>query len=260
MAKKSDFDRLKSKLETVRKDSVELVSEANRIVLSGVQKIADRELSALNDYYKAALASLKEVRGQEKNLRDIAIKQLDLLQESANQVIGHAREAVGIVAETRAKLADLLQKGVKEGESAAQNFETEAKAQVGKAADAIGKVRKAVEDGLREAGSKVAEAVPEVKAAIAKVVPEATAAAAAVAKSGKKSAKAAAPKAAEPKAAEKPAKAKTPSSRGTTRRLGSVLDLQPIKAVLRHTPPMKPSPNSRASRATSKAKRGGSED
>ena len=221
MAKKSDFNRLRDKLDRVRKDSLELATEANRIVLDGVQRIADRELSALNDYYKAAVAALKQAREGDKGLRDIAGKQLDLLQESATQAIGHAREAVGIVAETRSRLGELLGRSVKEGSETARKLEDQAKAQVDKARETLSAVRNTVESGLKNAGSA---AKPAVK------------------------------KAAKAPAADKPKAKTTKSGRGTTRKLGSVLDLQPVSVTLRHIPPMAPSPDSRAGRATSKAK------
>lgn len=107
MATKLKLDQLKSQIDRLRKDSLEIVANANRIVYGGVQKLADKELKALNDYYKAAVASIKASR--RNGVKDAAQKQIDLLQDTVNQVIGHARESVGIVAEARAELSKLVQ-------------------------------------------------------------------------------------------------------------------------------------------------------
>jgi len=107
MATKRRLNLLKRKLERLRQDSLTLVASANKIVYAGVQKIADRELKALNDYYRAAVKAIRDAdrRGSYKGL---AQKQLDLLQRTVNEVIAHAREALQIVAETRAELAALV--------------------------------------------------------------------------------------------------------------------------------------------------------
>ncbi|MBE3605324.1 phasin family protein [bacterium] len=109
MATKPRLRELKRKLEKLRQDSLTLVSSANKIVYAGVQKIADRELKALNDYYRAAVKAIRDAdrRGSYKGL---AQKQLDLLQRTVNEVIAHARESLEVVSETRAELAALMQK------------------------------------------------------------------------------------------------------------------------------------------------------
>ena len=108
MAAKERLNELKQQLERLRKDSFNVVANANKIVSQGVQKLADKELKALNDYYKSALASIKSARRD--NLKGVAQHQLDLLQDTVNQVISHARESMSIVADTRAELAKLVQK------------------------------------------------------------------------------------------------------------------------------------------------------
>jgi hypothetical protein len=106
------LNQLKRQLERLRTDSVNVVSTANKIVYGGVQKLADRELRALNEYYRSALASVRSARRSD-GIRGLAQKQLDLLQETVNQVIGNARESMAIVAQTRAELADFVQKSIR---------------------------------------------------------------------------------------------------------------------------------------------------
>ena len=86
------FGQLKGELEKLRKDSLSVVLNANKIVYSGVQKLADRELKALNDYYRSALDAIRSADHAKEGLRSLANQQLDLLQNTVNQVIGHARE------------------------------------------------------------------------------------------------------------------------------------------------------------------------
>ncbi len=111
MAAKQHLDQLRHQIEQLRKDSLNVVASANKIVYNGVQKLADRELKALNDYYRGALDSIK--KANRNDIRGLAQQQLDLLQDTVNQVISHARESMSIVAETRAELAKLVQKGIK---------------------------------------------------------------------------------------------------------------------------------------------------
>jgi hypothetical protein len=111
MASKLGFTQLKGQIEKLRKDSLEVVANANKIVYGGVHKLADRELKALNEYYKSAVASIKAARGNK--IKDTAQTQIDLLHKTVNQVISHARESVGVVAEARAELAKLIDKSAK---------------------------------------------------------------------------------------------------------------------------------------------------
>lgn len=141
MARK--FGQITGELERLRKDSLSVVLNANKIVYSGVQKLADRELKALNDYYRSAVEA---VRGADKKqgLRQLAHQQLDLLQDTVNQVIAHARESMNIVAETRTELSKLVNTGIKGGKVTASRLgkaAAPARKAVSKARATAGKAR-----------------------------------------------------------------------------------------------------------------------
>jgi hypothetical protein len=155
MAAKQHLNQLKHQIEQLRKDSLSVVANANKIVSSGVQKLADRELKALNDYYRGALNSIKNAN--KNDLRGLAHEQLDLLQETANQLISHARESLGIVAETRAELAKLVQRGIK-GEKIAlaelNSVSAPAKKAVGKVKIAAKKAGQDARKSVKKAGAQ----------------------------------------------------------------------------------------------------------
>lgn len=152
MAAKQHLDQLRKQIEKLRSDSIGVVASANKIVYGGVQKLADRELKALNDYYKSALASIKSAN--KGDLRGLANQQLDLLQDTVNQVISHARESMSIVADTRAELARLVQKGV-DGEKIAVSRLDKA---VAPAKKAVNKAKSVAQKASKDAGKTVSKA------------------------------------------------------------------------------------------------------
>jgi len=215
MAVTNRIDQIRTQLENLRKDSLDMVVAANKIVYQGVQRVADHELKALNDTYRAALGSLKKVK-RDDSLKSVTSKQIDVLQEAANRIIASAREALEIVAETRLELTKLMQKNLKGGKVSNAEIERTTK----RARKAVTKVR----DSARKA-----------------------------AKSGKKSAKKAVKKQTSStaktlrKTAVKTVKNAPKKARGTTRKSMAVA-AESISTLA-------PSPNSRASRATSRAKK-----
>ncbi len=164
MAAKQHLDQLKQQIERLRKDSLDVVANANRIVYGGVQKLADRELKALNDYYHSALDSIK--KANKNDIRGLAQQQLDLLQDTVNQVISHARESMGIVAETRAELSKLVQKGIK-GEKVALADLNKAAAPAKKA---IAKVKNAAQKAGQDAKKSATKVGKQATATTKKVV------------------------------------------------------------------------------------------
>ncbi|MGQ0619117.1 MAG: phasin family protein [Panacagrimonas sp.] len=110
MAAKDRLEQFKARIDKLGRDSLDVVVNANRIVYQGIQKLADQELKALNDYYKGAVASLKGAK-KGSSIKDVATEQLDLMQDTVSKVIAHARESLTIIADTRAELARLVSAG-----------------------------------------------------------------------------------------------------------------------------------------------------
>ncbi len=164
MAAKQHLNQLKQQIERLRKDSLDVVASANKIVYNGVQKLADRELKALNDYYRGALDSIK--KANRNDIRGLAQQQLDLLQDTVNQVISHARESMGIVAETRAELSKLVQKGIK-GEKVAMADLNKAAAPARKA---IAKAKTAAQKAGKDAQKSVKKVGKQAQATTRKAV------------------------------------------------------------------------------------------
>ncbi|MDB5987613.1 MAG: phasin family protein [Nevskia sp.] len=158
MAANARFHQLKRQVEKLRKDSLDLVASANKILYRGVQKLADKELKALNAYYKSAVASIKQA--DKADIKGAAKEQIDLLQETVNTVIGHARESLAVVAEARNEIAKLVQKGV----GGAKVKESQLK----KAAAPARKAVKDVKKSAKKAGKSVKKTVASAEKAAAK--------------------------------------------------------------------------------------------
>lgn len=220
------FNQLKSSIEKIRKDSLGVVGQANKIVTQGVQRLAEHELKALNDTYKSVLSSLKAAKSGE-SVKDLAAKQLDLMQDTVNRLISSARDSLSIVADTRQELVGLVQKGLKSGAVA----ETELDKITAKAKKAVAGVKSAAAEAQKNAASISAQA----KASADKV--------AAAVKSD----------------AKKVAATVKSDAKVVKHKLGSVLDIKPKGApVKKPVMAAKPSANSRAAAASSKAKQAAS--
>ena len=221
MAARDTIDQLKAHIERLRRDSLDVVANASRIVFEGVQKLAEQELRAFNDYYKSAVNSAKAASGP----GDLASAQLDLLQDTVQKVIAAARESLSILADTRAELARLVNNGGP-GIDAKVLSKVTAPAQ------------KAIED-VKKAASKAQATAAKTAAEVRKTLEKELAAAE---KKGK-----AAIKQTETKARE--------VGKVVKNRIGSVLDITPPPAVAKKAVTAKPSPDSRAARAASMAKK-----
>jgi len=220
------FDHLKTSIEKIRKDSLEVVGQANKIVSQGVQRLAEHELKALNETYKNVLSSLKASKSGD-SVKDVAAKQLDLMQDTVTRLISSAKDSLSIVADTRQELAGLVQKGLKTGAVA----ETELNKITAKAKKAVADVQTAAASAQKSAAQITSQVTAQAKSSADKV-------AAAVKTDAKKVA-------ATVKSDVKVVKHK----------LGSVLDIKPKAApVKKPVVAAKPSANSRAARASSKAK------
>lgn len=216
------IDQIRAQLEKLRKDSLDTVVAANRIVYQGVQRVADHELKALNDTYRAALSSLKQVKRSD-SLKGVTGKQIDVLQNAANRIIASAREALEIVAETRQELTKMMQKNIKGGKVSSAEIEQTTK-----------RARKAVTE-VRDSASKAAKNSRESAKKVAKNAKKKTGG---TVKTARKAVK---------KAAKKTVKSAPKKARSTVRRSKAV--------AAESTSTLVPSPNSRASRATSRAKK-----
>lgn len=220
------FEHLKTSIEKIRKDSLEVVGQANKIVTQGVHRLAEHELKALNDTYKNVLSSLKATKAGD-SVKDLAGKQLDLMQDTVNRLISSARDSLAIVADTRQELTGLVQKGLKTGAVA----ETELNKITAKAKKAVADVQAAAASAQKSAVQITSQVTAQAKSSADKVT-------AAVKTDAKKVA-------ATVKSDVKIVKHK----------LGSVLDIKPkIAPVKKPVIAVKPSANSRAARASSKAK------
>lgn len=228
MAAKDKLEQLKTRIDQLRKDSLDVVVNANRIVYQGIQKLADQELKALNEYYKSALASLKDVK--KGNIKDVASTQLDLMQETVSKVIAHARESMSIIADTRAELTRLVSAG---GPLSSKAL-TKAAEPAQKAIDDVKKV-------AAKAQKSAVKTVKDVRKSLEKELAYAE-------KKGKSAIKKGKAKAKEVSASVKQ------QVEAVRQQVESVIEVA-TPAALKKAVTAKPSPESRAARAVSKAKK-----
>ncbi|MGQ0528836.1 MAG: phasin family protein [Panacagrimonas sp.] len=226
MAARDTLDQLKSNIERLGRDSLDVVSNASRIVFEGVQKLAEQELQALNDYYKSATAKLKDAGGSgPSGYQDMAAQQLDLLQDTVQKVISHARESLTIISQTRAELTRLI---------GSSDSVLSAKALTRITAPA----QKAIED-VKKAAAKAqknaAKTAQDMKKSLEKELAYAEKKGKAAVKQGESKARAV--------------------SKTVKTKIESVLDISAPPAAVKRAVKAKPSPESRANRATSKAKK-----
>lgn len=95
MKAKHRLDQLKKQFDRMRKDSLAAFGTTNEAVYAGLQKFADKELKALNDYCEEALTSLREQK--KSGIQTIVQTQLDLLQGTVTRLVANARESMDIV-------------------------------------------------------------------------------------------------------------------------------------------------------------------
>ena len=226
MAARETLDQLKSHIERLGRDSLDVVANASRIVFEGVQKLAEQELQALNDYYKSATAKIKQAGGSgPSGYQDMAAQQLDLLQDTVQKVISHARESLSIISETRAELTRLI------GTSDSVLSPKALSRVIAPAQKAIEDVRKAASTAQKNA----AKTAQDVRKSLEKELASAE-------KKGK--------------AAVKQTEAKAREVTKTVRnKIESVLDISAPPVMVKKAVKARPSPESRANRATSKAKK-----
>lgn len=220
------LDQLKTSFDKLRKESIEVVGQANKIVTQGVSRLAEHELKALNDTYKNVLASLKASKSGD-SIKDVAGKQLDMMQDTINRLIASARDSLAIVSDTRQELAGLMQKGLKTGSVAEVEI-----------AKVTAQARKAVADvktAAAAAQKKSVEVASQAKASANKVAATVQADAKKIVQTVRKDAAI------------------------VKNRVGSVLDIKPKAPIVKKSVvAVKPSTTSRASMATSKAKKAAS--
>lgn len=221
MAAKDRLDQLKSRIDQLRRDSLDVVANANRIVYQGIQKLADQELKALNEYYKSALASLKDAKKGD-SIKDVAAAQLDLMQDTVTRVIAHARESLSIIADTRAELARLVAVGGPLNSKA-----------LTKVAEPAQKAIEDVQKAVAKAQKSATRTAKDVKKSLEKEIAYAEKKGKAVIKKGE-------------------AKAKEVGE-AVRQQLDTALDVA-VPAALKKAVTAKPSPESRAARAVSKVK------
>lgn len=226
MASTKPIDQLKAQLDRMRRESVDVVANASRIVVEGVQKLAEQELQALNDYYKKAVGSAKKAREKSgaKGYQELAAEQIDLLQDTVQKVLENARTSLAIIADTRTELARLVSVGEEAADSKAVSRVT-------------APARKAIED-IKRAASKAQKSAADTARSLRKSLDKE------IAEAERKGREVA-------RGAQKQAKKSAKSAR---KRLDTVLDVKPPKVVKKNVT-TRPSSTSRAARAARAAGR-----
>lgn len=232
MAAKNMLDKMRERVERLRRDSLDTAAAANKILYEGVHRIADTELKSLNTKYRAALGSLKKARDAGSH-RQIVARQLDILQDAANQILASARGTIGIIAETHEELTRLMSKRASGAKVGAAEIEKTAK----RARDAVNKAKATTKSVVKTAEKNARNVAKTARATVTKAEKAATK---------------------QVKSAEKAVKS---TAKGTQKRaVKAAVRVQKTtstteKTAKATTKRARPSPHSRASAATSRAKK-----
>lgn len=105
-------NKLRGQLTQLRKNYASAAASANKVVAKGLEKLADKELTAIRGHYEAALKGLKAAN-RKGNLRDVAQAQAKVLQSTLDRVMNSARDSVSIITQTSRELAKVLQNALK---------------------------------------------------------------------------------------------------------------------------------------------------
>lgn len=103
MDAKASISQLKDHAERLRREALDVASNARQIVFQGLERLVEQEIKALNNYYKSALKSARKGAPA----RELAKDQVTLLQETMESLVRNARESLSIISDTRAELARL---------------------------------------------------------------------------------------------------------------------------------------------------------
>ena len=163
MAAKKKLAKLKTQMEDVRGIAIETVISANKIVYEGIQRLAEHELDELQKSYKTVVDGLK-ASSRKGDIKSTAQAQLDLLQQTIDQIIANARTSVQIITETRTALTDALSSGLQGKPSAKKDLSTAKK----QATAAAKQVRKATQTARAAVESAVDAASKQIEGAATK--------------------------------------------------------------------------------------------
>lgn len=109
MARSSDLKRLKTQFERLRRDTVETVSAASKIISQSVHSLAEKDLKMLESSYKSLLRLAESTR--KDGVKDVAGQQIEAMQKMIDRMLDSARESLALSAQAREELARLLLKG-----------------------------------------------------------------------------------------------------------------------------------------------------
>ncbi len=111
MAIQDRIQKIRGQIKQLRKNYASAVASANRVVTTGIEKLAEQELQAVRSHYEDAIKGLKDA-SRKGNVRDIAQAQVKVLQGTLENIIKSARDSISIITGTSRDLAQVLQKAV----------------------------------------------------------------------------------------------------------------------------------------------------
>lgn len=119
MAIQDRIEKIRGQIKQLRKNYASAVASANRVVTTGIEKLAEQELKAVRAHYEQAIKGLKDA-SRKGNVRDIAQAQVKVLQGTLENIIKSARDSISIITGTSRDLAQVLQKAVTTGSGSAR--------------------------------------------------------------------------------------------------------------------------------------------
>ena len=129
MAKSDNrITKLRKDVEKLRKNYTGAFTSANRAVYDGIEQLAEHELAAIKTHYEQAISSLKTLR-KGGAPRELAVAQLQLIQDTIDRIMSNARESMAILDSTRSRINEEIRRNLEGSEAAAKDAAVQTKAE-----------------------------------------------------------------------------------------------------------------------------------
>ena len=102
--------QIKHDIDGLRKGYTKALAGANKAIYDGMEQLAEHELNAIRTHYSEAMHSLSTIRGG-GSPGDLAIAQLQFLQETIDRVLSNARQSLAILDSTRRDVSEQFRDG-----------------------------------------------------------------------------------------------------------------------------------------------------
>src|SRR5699024_6006266 len=103
-SRKTPINQLRDDIDSLRRNYTGALTSANRAIHDGIEQLTEHELSAIKKHYETALSSLKTFK-KGGSPQDMAMAQMELLQNTMDSILSNTRHSLSILESTRREVA-----------------------------------------------------------------------------------------------------------------------------------------------------------